>query len=78
MAKFKIGDRVRVKDRKDWPTPPGYRLANTEGKVVKICEWDEVIAEFPECIKIEVEKTKADFAQVGAHMFFREDSLEKI
>jgi hypothetical protein len=36
MSKFKIGDEVRIKDRSDWPSPPGYRLANSEGAITSI------------------------------------------
>jgi hypothetical protein len=39
MNNFKVGDRVRIKDRTDWPAPPGYRLANAEGVVSRI--WEE-------------------------------------
>jgi hypothetical protein len=38
MSKIKEGDTVRIKERADWPSPPGYRLANMEGKVIKIRE----------------------------------------
>lgn len=77
MAEIKIGDRVRIKDRKDWPTPPGYKLANSEGVAVKICEWEEVLEEFPEYVKVKIEKTRAD-VKVGTTMLFREENLEKI
>ena len=77
MAEIKIGDRVRIKDRRDWPTPPGYRLAGSEGVAVKICEWEEILDEFPEYIKVKIDKTGAD-VPVGATMLFREENLEKI
>jgi hypothetical protein len=77
MAKFQIGDKVRVKDRKDWPTPPGYTLAGSEGTVIKICEWTEVLEEFQEYVKVEIEKTKADI-NIGSHMIFLEENLEKM
>lgn len=77
MAEIKIGDKVRVKDRQDWPTPPGYKLAGSEGVAVKICEWPEVLEEFPEYVKVQIEKTKAD-VKVGTTMLFREENLEKI
>ena len=34
MNKIKAGDIVRIKDRTDWPSPPGYPLAGSEGEVV--------------------------------------------
>lgn len=36
MSKIAVGDIVRIKDRPDWPSPPGYRLANLEGNVISI------------------------------------------
>lgn len=40
MSEINVGDRVKIKDRPDWPTPPGYRLAESEGIVIKIWEQD--------------------------------------
>ena len=77
MAKFKIGDRVRIKDRQDWPSPPGYRLANSEGTVVKWSDWPEVFEEFQEYIHVQIEKNEANY-NIGATFMFRADSLEKI
>lgn len=77
MAEIKIGDKVRIKDREDWVSPPGYRLANSEGTVVKICEWADILEEFPEYFKVRIEKTKAD-VKVGTQMLFRVENLEKI
>jgi len=59
MDKFNIGDKVRIKDRKGWPTPPGYKLAKSKGTIVKICEWEDVLKEFPEYHKVRIEKTKS-------------------
>jgi hypothetical protein len=78
MAAIKLGDKVRIKDRRDWPKPPGYRLANSEGTVVKICEWLELLDEFPEYVKVKIEKTNASHVRVGTTMVFRVDGLEKI
>ena len=43
MSKIEIGDMVRIKDRSDWPSPPGYRLANLEGNVISIREQEGFI-----------------------------------
>ena len=77
MAKYNVGDKVRVKDRKDWPTPPGYKLANSEGTVVNVTEWHEILEEFPEYVKVKIGKAGAD-VEVGAEFLFREENLEKI
>ena len=36
MAKFIVGDRVKVLDRKGWPC--GYKIANWEGKITEVKE----------------------------------------
>ena len=41
MANLKKGDRIRIKDRPDWPIPAGYKLANSEGQVVGVIEEPE-------------------------------------
>ena len=41
MIDIKEGDRVRIKDRPDWPLPTGYKLANAEGRVFEITEEPE-------------------------------------
>jgi hypothetical protein len=38
MSNVKAGDLIRIKDRSDWPSPPGYQLANSEGDVISIRE----------------------------------------
>ncbi len=34
MPEFKVGDRVKVKDRPGWPD--GYKIAGWEGKIVEV------------------------------------------
>ena len=41
MDGLKEGDRVRIKERPDWPLPTGYKLANEEGRVVEVVEEPE-------------------------------------
>jgi len=38
MSIIKTGDMVRIKNRSDWPSPPGYQLANSEGDVISVRE----------------------------------------
>jgi hypothetical protein len=76
MVKLKIGDKVRVKARKDWPTPP-YRLANSEGMVVKMAEWEEALEEFQEYVKVQIKKSGAK-EYIGTPLIFRVENLEKI
>lgn len=63
MNKFKVGDRVRVKDRPGWPG--GYKIANWEGVVVEV---EEDPAGY---IIMKADKT-------GYNMAFPEIELEKI
>ena len=79
MAEIKVGDRVRIKERTNWPSPPGFRLANAEGTVVKWVEYDEVMEEFPEFILVKLEKAEGEGkVYIGNNMFFQEENLEKI
>jgi hypothetical protein len=77
MVSIDIGDRVRIKDRIGWPTPPGYRLANTEGVVIKVYESEEILEEFQDYLNVRIEKTEAD-VKPGAVLPFRKDDLQKI
>jgi hypothetical protein len=79
MAEIKVGDRVRIKDRPDWPKPPGYRLANAEGVVTKWVEYDEVMEEFQEYVYVRLEKAEGEAkVYIGNEMFFPAGNLEKI
>jgi hypothetical protein len=62
MAKFKVGDRVKVKDRLGWPG--GYKIANWEGVI-------EVKDDPAGYVIMRADKT-------GYNMAFPEHELEKI
>jgi hypothetical protein len=78
MAKFNIGDRVRIKDRADWPKPPGYAFANAEG-TVEHSDFDELMVNFEHLVFIKLEKLseKADVYKGIGHWFLS-DYVEKI
>ncbi len=63
MSKFKVSDRVKVKDRPGWPG--GYKIANWEGEIVEV-------KDNPASYVI----MKAD--KTGYNMAFPEHALEKI
>jgi len=68
MAEIKVGDRVRVKDRPDWPG--GYKIASSEGSVIEVQKpWGYVV--------IHLEKTNASI-DLGITLTLREEGLEKI
>ena len=78
-TKIKVGDRVRIKGRTDWPSSPGYRLAGAEGTVVKWVDYDEVMEEFQNYIYVKLDKAKGEGkVYIGNTFFFREENLEKI
>jgi len=77
MAKFKEGDRVVIKDRKDWPKPPGYRLAGNEGVIIKFLASQDVMEPFQDYIYVKLEKEAADFS-AGNVLVFRSENLKKI
>ena len=79
MSEIKAGDRVRVQGRTDWPSPPGYILANSEGKVIKWIESDEIMEEFQDYAYVQLEKAEGDAkVYIGRAMFFPVEQLEKI
>jgi len=63
MAKYKVGDRVKVSDIPNWPG--GYKIANWEGKIVEVKENPAGY------VVIKADKT-------GYDMTFPEKELEKI
>ena len=75
----KAGDKVRIKDRKDWPSPPGYLFANAEGTVVNWIDWEEPMEEFQDYAYVSIEKAGTGAEEfIGKCEFFRVTSLEKI
>ena len=73
MAEIKAGDRVRIKDRSEWPSPPGYNWANSEGLVIKAEEPEG----FEEFFEVQIEKSRADI-DIGTTLIFRLEALERI
>ena len=63
MPQFKVGDRVKVKDRPGWPG--GYQIANWEGEIVEVKE------DPADYVVMKADKT-------GYNMAFPEQELEKI
>ena len=79
MAEFKIGDRVRVKGRTDWPSNPGFVLTGAEGTVVKWVDYDEVMEEFQDYFHILLDKADGKGqVYIGNTFVFRTENLEKI
>jgi hypothetical protein len=73
MTKFKIGDRVRIKDCTHWASPAGCKLAFLEGQVIDRIERDsfEEPEDFKEFIDVKLDKD-------DTIIMLREEALEKI
>jgi hypothetical protein len=79
MAKFNIGDKVRIKNQPDWPTPPGYRFNGAEGTVVA-SDFDELMGEFQQhmvFVKLEKAGELAREYVVDNGFWFLTDIVEK-
>jgi hypothetical protein len=70
MSSIKTGDRVRLKERTDWPSPPGYQLANSEGDVTWVKE-DEGF------VTIRLVKTSTAIPK-DTNLTFRLENVEKV
>jgi hypothetical protein len=79
MATFSVGARVRIKNRPDWPSPPGYIFANAEGTVVA-SDFDEVMGEFqPYLVFVKLEKVgEAAKTYNGNSFWFLTEFMERI
>jgi len=72
MSDIKPGDRVRVKERPDWPMPTGYRLANLEGHVFDVIDNPEGY------VLVLLDKEDATGLDTRVPLGFRAEALEKI
>lgn len=70
MGKIKVGDTVRVRERPDWPSAPGYRIANSVGKVTSIKEAEGFIT--IRLVKTNVTKLK------GCILDLRLENVQKV
>ena len=77
MAKFNIGDKVRIKDQPDWPDPPGFVFANAQGTVVH-SDFDELMGDFEHLVFVQLDKV-SDKAKVykDIGLWFLADYVEK-
>ena len=64
MAEFKVGDRVKVLDKSNWPDG-GYKIGNWEGTVIQVVE------DPAGYVTVTADKR-------GYDMLFHEKELEKI
>jgi sporulation protein YlmC with PRC-barrel domain len=65
-----VGDKVIIKDRKDWPSNPGYAFAGSVGKITLINEEEDFVT-------VHMENTNVVWAKDNIFIF-PIDSVEKI
>jgi len=70
MAEIKVGDNIRIKDRSDWPSPPGYPLGNSEAEVTSVNEEEGFV-------KAYIQKTNSGIPK-GTTLGLRLENVEKI
>ncbi len=70
MSTINIGDMVKIKDRKDWPSSPGYQLANSEGEVILMKEEEGFVT-------IRMVKTSTSIPK-DTNLTLRLENVEKI
>ena len=77
MAKFNIGDKVRIKDQPDWPNPPGFVFADAQGTVVH-SYFDELMEDYEHLVFVRLDKV-GDKAKVykDVGLWFLTDQVEK-
>lgn len=69
MGKINNGDTIRIKVRTDWPSPPGYRLAGSEGVVTLVNEEEGFVT-------VHLMKTDVDWAKDNTFIF-RLENVDK-
>lgn len=69
METINLGDKVKIKDRSDWPANPKYRFAGAQGQIVRL--YDESFAEIRMLMHV-------DGVRDGSCLSFTLDSLEKV
>jgi hypothetical protein len=79
MIENRIGKRVRVKDRPEWPSPPGFRLAGAEGTVVKWTDYTDIMIDFQQYVHVKIEKADGEAGgYVGNTFCLRVEDLTDI
>jgi hypothetical protein len=79
MAKFDVGDRVKVKAKPgNWPACTEFTLLGAEGTVSLWVDWPEAMDPYGDFVYVRVEKTgREGRAHEGAYMLFDKGILEK-
>ena len=79
MAKFKLGDKVKVTAPPvNWPPCTEFNLMGAEGTVSCWVDWPEAMDPYEEFIYVKMEKASGKGKDaVGSYMIFHEHTLKK-
>jgi len=79
MAKFKIGDKVKISTQEEWPDCTKFLLAGAEGTVGQWVDWPEAMDPYNEYIYVMVDKAQGEGkVYEGVNMIFHESTLKKV
>jgi hypothetical protein len=80
MAKFKVGDKVKVNAApENWPASTKFTLLGAEGTVGLWVDWPEAMDPYSEYVYVMIDKASgAGKVDEGAYMIFHEHTLKKI
>ena len=80
MAKFDVGDKVKVKAAPDnWPACTEFLLLGAEGTVNLWVDWPEAMDPYSEFVYVKMDTISGkDKVYEGAYMIFHEHTLEKV
>lgn len=80
MAKFNVGDKVRIKAKPDfWPECTEFLLQGAEATVGCWVDWPEAMDPYDEYVYVKMDKIEGKGKiYEGAFMLFHDHTLEKI
>jgi hypothetical protein len=80
MAKFKVGDKVKIKAKPDnWPACTEFTLLGAEGTIAVWVDWPEAMDPYSEFVYVKVDKARGKGkVNEDACMIFHEHTLEKM
>lgn len=80
MAKFKVGDKVKISTKPDnWPGCTKFNLLGAEGTVSLWVDWPQAMDPYSEYVYVRIDKaTDAGKVNEGAYMIFHEHTLKKV
>ena len=80
MAKFEVGDKVKVTAKpQNWPASTEFTLLGAEGVVDLWVDWPEAMDPYGEFVYVRVDKASGEGkVNEGAYMLFHERTLDKV